>query len=162
MQGYKIPLFNFQHLLLRGIILLHVRTVTLFRKLSAIYFAWTNLKNLLEELACKPNIINLSSVSTRSSGKQRLILDLRHVNQFIFKQKFKCEDLSVATQLFSRSYYLFKFDLKSGYHHIEIFPDQRKFLAFAWDFGTGVFRYIHFCAGSLYGSLPLRMFLRRF
>ena len=88
---------------------------------------------LIEELACKPNIINPLSVSTRSSGKQRLILDLRHVIQFIYKQKFKCEDLSVATQLFNRNYYLFKLDLKSGYHHVEIFPDHRKFLAFAWD-----------------------------
>ena len=101
--------------------------------------------DLIEELACKPNIINPLSVSTRSSGKQRLILDLRHVNQFIYKQKFKCEDLSVATQISSRNYYLFKFDLKSGYHHVEIFPDHRKFLAFAWDFGSGVYRYFQFC-----------------
>ena len=41
-----------------------------------------------------PEIVNPLSVSTRSSGKQSLILDFRHVNRFIFKQKFKCEDLS--------------------------------------------------------------------
>ena len=41
--------------------------------------------DLIEELACKPNIINPLSVSTRSSGKQRLILDLRHVNQFFIQ-----------------------------------------------------------------------------
>ena len=52
--------------------------------------------NLVEEIFCVPDIVNPLSVSTRSSGKQRLILDLRHVNTFIFKQKFKCEDLSVA------------------------------------------------------------------
>ena len=68
-------------------------------------------------------------------------MDLRHVNQFIYKQKFKCEDLGVATQLFDRNYYLFKFELTSGYHQIEIFPDHRRFLAFAWDFGNGVSRY---------------------
>ena len=76
------------------------------------------------------------SVSTRSSGKQQLILDLPHVNQFVYKQKFKCEDVSVATQIFSRNYYLFKFDLKSGYHHVE---------TFSWDFGMGVNRYCQFC-----------------
>ena len=112
----------------------------LFRKLSDLFRL-----DLIEELACKPDIINPLSVSTRSSGKQRLILDLRHVNQFLYKQKFKCEDLGVATQLFDRNYYLFKFDLKSGYHHIEIFPDHRKFLAFEWDFGNGVSRYFQFC-----------------
>ena len=52
-----------------------------------------------------------------------------------------CEDLGVATQLFDRYYYLFKFCLKSGYHHIKIFPDHRKFHAFAWDFGNEVSRY---------------------
>ena len=51
----------------------------------------------------------------------------------------------MATQVFDKGFYLFKFDLKSGYHHIEIFPDHRKFLAFAWDFGTGIFRYFQFC-----------------
>ena len=101
--------------------------------------------DLIEELACEPNIIDPLSVLTCSSGKQRLIFDLRHVNQFVYKQKFKCDDLSVATQIFSRNYYLFKFDLKSGYHNVEIFPDHRKFLAFSWDFGAGVNRYFQFC-----------------
>jgi len=76
--------------------------------------------NLVEEISCALDITNPLSVSTRSSGKQRLILDLMHVNAFIYKQKFKFEDLSVATQIFDKDYYLFKFDLKSGYHHIEI------------------------------------------
>ena len=102
--------------------------------------------NLIKEIFCAPDIINPLFVSTQRSGKQRLVLDLiRHVNTFTYKQKFKCEDLSVATQVFDKCFYLFKFDLKSGYHHIEIFPDHRKFLAFAWDFGTGIFRYFQFC-----------------
>ena len=42
--------------------------------------------------ACKPDIINPLLVSNLRSGRQRLILDLRHVNQFIYKQKFKFED----------------------------------------------------------------------
>ena len=100
--------------------------------------------DLVEEIFCVLDIINPLSVSTCSSGKQRLILDLRHVNCFIYKQKFKCEDLSVATHIFDKGY-LFKFDLKSGYHHIEIFVEHRRFLAFAWDFGTGNFRYFQFC-----------------
>ena len=31
----------------------------------------------------------------------------------------------------------FSFNLKSGYHHIDIFPDHCKYLSFAWDFGQG-------------------------
>ena len=101
--------------------------------------------NLAEEIFCPPDIINPLSVSTRSSSNQRLILDLRHVNAFLYKQKFKCEDFSVATRIFDKDYYLFKFDLKSGYHHIEIFPEHGKYLAFAWDFGTGKSRYFQLC-----------------
>ena len=33
---------------------------------------------------------------------------------------------------------------KSGYHHVDIFPEHRAFLAFSWDFGTGVARYFQF------------------
>ena len=60
--------------------------------------------DLVEEIFCAPDIVNPLSVSTRSSGKQRLILDLRHVNAFVYKQKFKCEDLSVATQIFDKDF----------------------------------------------------------
>ena len=78
--------------------------------------------DLVEQIFCALDIINPLSVPSGSSAKQRLILDLRHVNAFTYKQKFKCEDLSVATQIFDKGFYLLKFHLKSGYHHIDIFP----------------------------------------
>ena len=46
------------------------------------------------------HVINPLSVSTQSSGKRRLILDLRFVNQFILKQKVKFEDYKTALDLF--------------------------------------------------------------
>jgi len=141
MQGYNIPFFQLPTPFVKR------NNTSTLESSDFVSQAINDLLRLdfIEELACKPNIINPLSVSTRSSGKQRLILDLRHVNQFIYKQTFKCEDLSVATQIFSRNYYLFKFDLKSRYHHVEIFKDHRKFLTFSWDFGMGVDRYFHFC-----------------
>ena len=30
---------------------------------------------------------------------------------------------------------MFKFDLKSGYYHISIWPEHYKYLGFHWDFG---------------------------
>ena len=88
----------------------------------------------VEILGHQPDIVNPLSVSVQPSGKKRLILDLRHVNLYVFKRKFRFEDISVAIQIFSKGYYLFKFDLKSGYHHVEIFPEHQKYLAFSWDF----------------------------
>ena len=98
----------------------------------------------VEILDHKPDIVNPLSVSIQPSGKKRLILDLRHVNLYVFKRKFRCEDVSVALQIFPKGFVLFKFDLKSGYHHVEIFPDHRKYLAFSWDFGDGVVKYSQF------------------
>ena len=98
----------------------------------------------VEILDHKPDIVNPLSVSIQPSGKKRLILDLRHVNLYVFKRKFRCEDVLVALQIFSQGFFLFKFDLKSGYHHVEIFPDHRKYLAFSWDFGDGVVKYFQF------------------
>ena len=37
------------------------------------------------------------------------------------------------------------FDLSSGYHHIEIHPENRKFLGFEWTFEDGSTKYFQFC-----------------
>ena len=82
------------------------------------------------EMPFVPHVVNPLSVSVQSSGKKRLILDLRHVNQFIWKQKFKCEDWRVLLSYVNKGDYLFSFDLKSGYHHFDIFPVYQTFLGF--------------------------------
>ena len=91
------------------------------------------------EVPFVPHIVNPLSVSIQSSGKKTLILDLHQVNQFIWKQKFKCKDWRVLLYV-NKCDYLFSFDLKSGYHHFDIFPDHQAFLGFSWVF-TGSVRY---------------------
>jgi hypothetical protein len=86
----------------------------------------------VEEVYEKPEFVNPLSVSVQSSGKKRLILDLRHINLFIYKQKFKCEDLNTLREMSKPGDFFFSFDLKSGYHHLDIFPEHRKFLSFSW------------------------------
>ncbi len=82
-------------------------------------------------------------VANQSSGNKRLILDLCHVNQFLWKDKITLDDWKVAKSFFEKGDLLFSFDLKSGYHHIEIFSDHCKFLSFAWTTGN-VIRYYSF------------------
>lgn len=36
--------------------------------------------------------------------------------------------------MFRKNGYMFSFDLKSGYHHVEIFQPHQTFLGFSWDF----------------------------
>ena len=90
------------------------------------------------------HIINPLSVSVQACGKKRLILDLRIVNKCLVKKKFKFEDHKKALEYFMENGYATKFDLKSGYHHVDIFPDHRKYLGFSWTFSSGKTRYFAF------------------
>ena len=79
-----------------------------------------------------PYICSPISVVESGSGKKRLVVNLRHLNKFLWKQKFKYEDLRIAMLLFERGDYLFSFDLKSDYHHVDIAVVHQKYLGFAW------------------------------
>ena len=50
--------------------------------------------------------------------------------------------------MFTKENFLIKFDLKSGYHHLDIFEPHRKYLGFAWGVGDKlgyfVFNVLHF------------------
>ena len=52
--------------------------------------------NRILEAKVLPHNVNPLSVAVQSSGKKRLILDLRFVNKHVWKQKVKFEDLRVA------------------------------------------------------------------
>lgn len=80
----------------------------------------------------QPEVVNPLTVAYSKSGKPRLVLDCRHVNLFLHKFKFKYENSVVAREMFTTGDFLYTFDLKSAYHHIEIWPGHRKFLGFAF------------------------------
>ena len=88
-----------------------------------------------------PYICSPVSVVESGSGKKRLVVNLRHLNRFLWKQKFKYEDLRTAMLLFERGDYLFSFDLKSGYHHVDIAEIHQKYLGFAWGAPTMCLQY---------------------
>ena len=100
-------------------------------------------KNLIVECSDKPCIVNPLSVSVQSSGKLRLILDLRYINKFLWKQKIKFDDWKVMEQLLTEGGYVFSFDIKQGYHHIDMHPDSIPYLGFAWEI-DGVVKYFVF------------------
>lgn len=96
------------------------------------------IKKLLETGSIKehfspPYVVNPLTVS--EGKKLRLVLDLRHVNQFTHVNKFKYEGIRTLADTFSRNFYFFTFDLESGYHHIDIFEPHQMFLGFSWKFG---------------------------
>lgn len=89
--------------------------------------------NLIKEVATVPHVVNPLSVAENSVGKKRLILDLRYVNKHIYTEKIKFDDWKCFQNfLTAKSKFLFKFDLKSGYHHVDINENFQKFLGFSW------------------------------
>ena len=87
---------------------------------------------IVEVLRADLRVCNPLGVAVNSSGKPRLILDLRYVNQHLRSCKFKYEDVRTAADLFHKGDRFFKFDYSSGYHHLEIFPGHTPFLGFSW------------------------------
>ena len=90
-------------------------------------------------------MVNPLTVATNKSGKKRLVLDCRHLNDCLAKFKFKYEDATVARQLFDRGTHLFSWDLRSAYHHISVFSAHRQYLGFQLKEGQ-VSKYYVFCA----------------
>jgi hypothetical protein len=58
-----------------------------------------------------PYVVNPLAVAISDSGKERLALDLRHVNRYIEKQKVKFEGVNEAKQYPKQGNYAVKFDL---------------------------------------------------
>ena len=92
-----------------------------------------------------PFVVNPFSVATQPSGIKGLILDLRYPNSFLLKRKVKFEGAQDMFVLLSsgKENWSFSFDIKSGYHHIEIFLDDQQFLGFSW-LRKGVVEYFKF------------------
>ena len=80
----------------------------------------------------EPIVVNPLTVSVQSNGKKRLILDLRLVNEHLERVSVKYEDMRTALIFLKKGGFMFKFDIKSGYHHIDICTAHRDFLGFAW------------------------------
>ena len=98
----------------------------------------------IRRVESKPHICSPLSVVESNSGKLRLVVNLRYLNRYLWKQKFKYEDLRTAMLLFEKDDYMFSFDLKSGYHHVDIASAHQKFLGIEWGGAYFVFTVLPF------------------
>ena len=71
---------------------------------------------LIEKCKDAPYVVNPLTVSAHSSGKKRLILDLRVVNKHLWKQSVKYEDIKIALAYLQQGFHMIRFDLTSAYH----------------------------------------------
>ncbi len=79
-----------------------------------------------------PKVCSPLLVVVNRAGKKRLVLNLRYVNRFLWKEKFKYEDIRTGLFFFERGELLCTFDLKSGYHHVDIHNESQAYLGFQW------------------------------
>ena len=80
----------------------------------------------IKEVKTPPKVINPLSVSENSAGKKRLILDLRYINEHLYKDKIKFDDWKCFENYLEHTDgYTFKFDLKSGYHDVDMFEEHQ-------------------------------------
>ena len=102
------------------------------------------LKNgCILETTQKSKVINPLSVSKNSVGKKRLILDLRYVNNHLAKDYIKFDDWKDFQNYLGKTNFCYKFDLKNGYHHVDIFEEHQTFLGFSWEI-NGQIKYFVF------------------
>ncbi|XP_062577375.1 uncharacterized protein LOC134239230 [Saccostrea cucullata] len=90
-------------------------------------------KGCVSKVGKIPKVVNPLTVARNRNGKPRLVLDCRHLNPHLHKFKYRYEDASVAKEMFKKGDFIFTFDLKSAYHHVEIFSEHRNFLGFSWE-----------------------------
>ena len=107
--------------------------------------AITELLEIGGIVECKqrPRVVNPLTVAVKNS-KKRLVLDLRYVNAHVWREHGKFEDFRVFRSYIEKGSYMFSFDLKSGYHHIDIFNEQWEYLGFSWTGKDGVKKYYIF------------------
>ena len=88
-------------------------------------------------------VVNPLSVATNNQ-KQRLVLDLRHVNPYIREFKCKLEGLDAFISTVNIRGHMITFDLKSGFHHVQINASQHQFLGFSYPDHHGRMRHFRF------------------
>ena len=102
---------------------------------------WLLANGCIVEHSVPPFCVNPLSVA--KGKKLRLVIDLRHVNSFLVRFKFKYEDLRSLSQVLEEGHWFFTWDLKSGYHHVDICLEYQMYLGFSWQF-NGMLRYFTF------------------
>ena len=102
----------------------------------------------------KPHICSPLLVVENSSGKKRLVINLKYLNLYLWKDKFKYEDMRAAMMYFEKGNFMCTFDLKSGYHHVDMHPKSQTYLGFEWKKSYYVFTVLPFGLATASGADP--------
>jgi hypothetical protein len=80
-----------------------------------------------------PTVISpLEVVPKPNSGKLRLVVNMEYDNEHIAKRVFKLEGLSYLSDKAEKGDWNVAYDLTSGYYHVSLHLDSRRFVGFNW------------------------------
>jgi len=96
------------------------------------------------ECLSKPKGISPISVAPKKGKGYRLIVDLRHLNQFCTAPKFAYEDINSVLEQVKPNDYLVTADVKSGFHHVPIQKEYQDFLGISWNSRYYIWRVLPF------------------
>ena len=68
----------------------------------------------------------------KENGDFRPVINLRPLNQFLVKEKFKMEGLHVVRSIIHQGDFMMKLDLKDAYYAIPIYQQHRRYLRFVF------------------------------
>ena len=102
-------------------------------------------KGVISESEQKPTVVNPLTVAYNKVAKPRLVLDCRQINEYLHKFRFRYEDIRIAEEMFEKGSFLFRYDLKSAYHHIMINPIFSTYLGLACVFNGETKCYVFNC-----------------
>lgn len=68
-----------------------------------------------------------------SRDEPRLIYDARPLNDCLFIERFKYENVNTARDVLEQGGFLFQFDIKSAYPHVRVNPDHWGMLGLEWE-----------------------------
>jgi len=57
---------------------------------------------------------------------------MRYVNEHLIKRMFKCEGLYDVADMDNKGDYSISYEFTSGYYHVALHPDSRRFVGFKW------------------------------
>lgn len=81
---------------------------------------------------CDGEFISTVFIRKKSNGKNRLILNLKSLNESVEYVHFKMESLQSAMRLMKKHAYMVSIDLRDAYYAINVSPEFRKYLRFIW------------------------------
>lgn len=76
----------------------------------------------------------LSSIFVRpkKSGEQRVILNLKNLNEYVVYHHFKMNTFESAVNLIKKNCCMASIDIRHAYHSIPIAIEHQKYLRFRW------------------------------